>query len=203
MQKKEKIKIDAQVILASSSQTRITMVKKFFNNIRIEKHNVDEQLEKNNKRDLKPEELAKHLAMKKAQSISNIFNDKYIIGCDQILECEGKLLNKPKDLDEAKANLLLLSGKKHKLFTCLYVLKKTKEFFVEETISHLYFKKITIQAIDKYISENIKTALSCVGSYKIEDNDKYNFLEIIEGNKEAIVGFPIKNLIKKFQSNKL
>ena len=108
MQKKEKIKINAQVILASSSQTRITMLKKFFNNIKIKKHNVDEHLEKKNKKDLKPEELAKHLAMKKAQSVSNIFNDKYVIGCDQILECEGKLLNKPKDLDESKENLLLL-----------------------------------------------------------------------------------------------
>ena len=43
------------------------MLKKFFNNIKIKKHNVDEHLEKKNKRDLKPEELAKHLAMKKAQ----------------------------------------------------------------------------------------------------------------------------------------
>ena len=94
MQKKEKIKINAQVILASSSQTRITMLKKFFNNIKIKKHNVDEHLEKKNKRDLKPEELAKHLAMKKAQSVSSIFNDKYVIGCDQILGAkENYLIN--------------------------------------------------------------------------------------------------------------
>ena len=72
--------------------------------------------------------MAKHLAMKKAQSVSSIFNDKYVIGCDQILECEGKLLNKPKDLDEAKENLLLLSEKNINFSHVYMYLKKQKNF---------------------------------------------------------------------------
>ena len=72
----------------------------------------------------------------------------------------------------------------------MYVLRNTEEYLVEETISQLYFKKISEKTIETYINENKKTALSCVGSYKIEDNDKYNFLEILEGSEEAIIGFP-------------
>ena len=145
--------------------------------------------------------LAKYLAKKKAESVCNRSNDKYIIGCDQVLECNGKLISKAQNLVEAKENLAYLTGKKHQLFTCLYVLRNAEEYLVEETISQLYFKKISEKTIETYINENRKTALSCVGSYRIEDNDKYNFLEVLEGSEEAIIGFPLKNFIKKLRSN--
>ena len=201
MKEKEKIIVNPHVILASSSLTRIKLLKKFFKNFEIQRHLVDEKLEKSLMTHLTAKDLAKHLAMKKAKSVCNQTNDKYIIGCDQVLECNGKLINNPQNLDEAKENLIFLTGKKHKLFTCLYVLRNTEEYLVEETISQLYFKKISNESIETYINENKKTALSCVGSYKIEDNKKYNFLEILEGSQEAIIGFPLKNLIKKLRSN--
>ena len=47
------------------------------------------------------------------------------------------------------------------------------------------------------------TTLSCVGSYKIEDNNKYKFLEIVKGDEESIVGFPIKKFIQKIRKEKL
>ena len=150
---------------------------------------------------LTAKDLSKYLAKKKAESVCSRSDRKYIIGCDQVLECNGKLISKAQNLVEAKENLAFLTGKKHQLFTCLYVLRNTEEYLVEETKSQLYFKKISEKTIETYINENKKTALSCVGSYKIEDNDKYNFLEILEGSEEAIIGFPIKNFIKKLGSN--
>ena len=176
-------------------------IKKFFKNFEIQRHLVDEKLEKSLMTHLTAKDLAKHLAMKKAKSVCNHTNDKYIIGCDQVLECNGKLISKAQNLVEVKENLAYLTGKKHQLFTCLYVLKNTEEYLVEETISQLYFKKISEKTIETYINENRKTALSCVGSYKIEDNDKYNFLEVLEGSEEEIIGFPLKNFIKKLRSN--
>ena len=67
--------------------------------------------------------------MKKAQSVSSIFNDKYIIGCDQILECEGKLINKAQNLDEAKENLAYLTGKNIS-FSHVYMYLKTQKNFL-------------------------------------------------------------------------
>ena len=90
--------------------------------------------------------------------------------------------------------------KKHKLHTCLYVLKEDKEFFIEEVTSELYFKKVSEVKIDKYLKDNKETALNCVGSYKIEDNDKYNFFTNYFRNKESILGFPIKKFIEKLES---
>ena len=47
------------------------------------------------------------------------------------------------------------------------------------------------------------TALSCVGSYKIEDNNKHKFIEIVDGNLETIIGFPAKNLIDIIKNEKV
>ena len=201
VKEKKKIEVNPHVILASSSLTRIKLLKKFFKHFEIKKHLIDEKLEKSIMKHLTAKDLAKYLAKKKAESVCSRSDRKYIIGCDQVLECNGKLISKAQNLVEAKENLAYLTGKKHQLFTCLYVLRNTEEYLVEETTSQLYFKKISEKTIETYINENKKTALSCVGSYKIEDNDKYNFLEILEGSEEAIIGFPIKNFIKKLGSN--
>ena len=140
------------------------------------------------------------LQKKKAESVSKTNKNFLVIGCDQTLECNKKIISKPENYIQAKKNLMFLSGKKHKLHTCLYVLKEDKEFFIEEVTSELYFKKVSEVQIDKYLKENEETALNCVGSYKIEDNDKYNFLQIISGNNESILGFPIKKFIEKVES---
>ena len=198
--KKEKNKKYPQVILASSSKTRINILKKIFKKIQIKKHKINEKREKNSNKHLRAKELAKHLAKKKAESISETNKTFLIMGCDQILECKKHIISKPENCVQAKKNLLFLSGKKHKLHTCLYVLKEDKEFFIEEVTSELYFKKVSEIQIDKYLKENKETALNCVGSYKIEDNDKYKFLQIISGNNESIVGFPIKKFIEKLES---
>ena len=70
------------------------------------------------------------------------------------------------------------------------VLKRLqKQFF--------FFKTITEQQLDTYLNENNKTALTTVGSYKIEDNEKYKFIKIISGDIETIKGFPLKNFLEK------
>ena len=199
IKEKKKIEINTQVILASSSETRIRRLKSFFSNVEIVNHKINEDKEKKKNKNLNAKELARYLAQIKAESVNTKWKNDFIIGCDQTLECMKKIISKPMNLKEAKENLLFLSGKKHELHTCLYVLKNSKEYFVEQRTSYMMFKKITETQIEKYLRTNQKTAMSCVGSYKIEDNKKHNFLQIIKGEEEAIVGFPIKKFIQKLQ----
>ena len=66
----------------------------------------------------------------------------------------------------------------------------------------MLFKKISQKKIDEYLSQQNKEVLKSVGSYRIEDNSKYNFLKILKGDYETIIGFPLKNFIKKFMKEK-
>ncbi len=196
------ITFDQQVILASSSKTRQEEISKYFKTAVYFKHRIDENREKKENSDLDAKDLAFHLARSKAISVGLKYKDKIVIGCDQTLECNKKIFSKPNSLNKAKSNLKELSGKKHKLYTCIYVLRNFREYFVEETSAELFFNKATSTQINNYVERNKETALNCIGSYKIEDNKKYKFLKVIKGNKESIIGFPLKKLLRKIRKEK-
>ena len=50
-------------------------------------------------------------------------------------------------------NVIDESGKKHKLFTCIYVLKDLREYFVEETSAELSFRRTSDAEINDYIKK--------------------------------------------------
>ena len=122
-----------------------------------------------------------------------------IIGSDQILVTSKGIINKPQNIIQAKDNLNFLSGKEHSLISSVYVIRSKKFFFEETKEALLFFRKISRAVIEEYVKENKKTALSSVGSYKIEQNKKYNFIKVIKGDQETIIGFPLKKLIKRLE----
>ena len=188
-----------QVVLASLSKTRQIEIKKYFKDVILTKHCVDETKEKKKHKQLNAKDLAYHLARLKAISVSAKYKDKFVIGCDQTLECNARILSKPNTLNKAKKNLKELSGKKHNLFTCIYILKDLREYFVEETSAELSFRKTSDEEINNYVEKNKLTAINCVGSYKIEENKKYKFIKILKGKKESIIGFPLAKFLRKIR----
>ena len=189
------------VILASSSKTRISYLKKYFRKAIAIQHKVDEiEIKKKNK-DLSFKNLVKLLAKRKAQSIMEDYPKGIIIGSDQLLICDGKLFNKSKSISEARSNLNKLKGKKHTLISSTYAIKNQKPYFEETKEAEVLFKNVSQIRIEKYLTEKKKEVLMSVGSYRIEDNKKYNFLKIVRGDHETIIGFPLINLKKKFMED--
>tara|TARA_A100001011_G_scaffold309565_1_gene325745 strand:+ start:892 stop:1494 length:603 start_codon:yes stop_codon:yes gene_type:complete len=186
-----------QVILASSSQTRISYIKKYFDRILAVKHKVQESNIKKQNAELSFKDLAELLSKKKAESIIDKYPQSIIIGSDQILVCDGKIRNKSNSLSKAKENLINLRGKKHRLISSTYVIKSKKFYFKETKDAEILFKNISKRKIEEYLQEEKKNVLMSVGSYRIEDNSKYNFLTVLKGDYETIIGFPLKNLVKK------
>ena len=191
-----------QVILASSSKTRVNYLKQHLDRILVVRHKVDEKKIKDEFIETNFTDLVRLLAKKKAESVMEDYSKNIIIGSDQILVCEGKLINKSENLSDAKNNLINLRGKRHTLISSLYVIKNKKFYFEETKKAEMLFKKISQKKIDEYLSEQNKEVLKSVGSYRIEDNSKYNFLKILKGDYETIIGFPLKNFIKKFMKEK-
>ncbi len=191
-----------QVILASSSKTRVNYLKQHLDTILVVRHKVDEKKIKDEFIETNFTDLVRLLAKKKAESVMEDYSKNIIIGSDQILVCEGKLINKSKNLSDAKNNLINLMGKRHTLISSLYAIKNKKFYFEETKKAEMLFKKISQKKIDEYVSQQNSEVLKSVGSYRIEDNSKYNFLKILKGDYETIIGFPLKNFIKKFMKEK-
>jgi septum formation protein len=138
------------------------------------------------------------LAKLKAQSVIEN-KEELIIGSDQILICERQLIDKPRTINEAKRNLIFLRNKKHKLISSVVVIYRDDIVFKETKEAILQMKNISDNDIEIYLAKNKETALNCVGSYKIEENNKYNFLEVIKGDLETIIGFPASKFIERFK----
>lgn len=185
-----------KIVLATSSNTRIKMLKEYISEFSIQPHKIDESKFKT---ESKPKKSVFELAKNKALSIQNMYPDHLIIGSDQILFCDNKILSKPHTLEKAKQNLFFMRNKKHTLFSSIYVNLNGKVFYSKTTSAMLYFNNISDKTINDYVKNNKKTVLTTVGSYRIEENQKYNFIKIIRGNKETIKGFPIKDLLKKLK----
>ena len=90
-------------------------------------------------------------------------------------------------------------GKEHQLLSAIYVFYKKNLYFSEVKKAKLIFKTITEKNLNSYLNENGETALSSVGSYKIEDNEKYKFIEILSGDLETIKRISIDKLFKKME----
>tara|TARA_A100001011_G_scaffold357508_1_gene402435 strand:+ start:3447 stop:4049 length:603 start_codon:yes stop_codon:yes gene_type:complete len=189
------------VILASSSQTRISYLKKYFRRAIAVQHKVDEMEIKNKNKDLSFKDLVKLLAKRKAQSIMEDYPEGIIIGSDQLLICDGILFNKSKNISEARSNLIKLKGKTHTLISSTYAMKNQKPYFEETKEAEMLFKNVSQLSIEEYLMEKEKEVLMSVGSYRIEDNKKYNFLKILKGDHETIIGFPLINLKNKFMED--
>ena len=199
-EKQEKYTKLSKVILASSSEVRKIMLEQYFSEVINVPHKAEEEKYKNQKK--KPAEIVLRIAKEKAMSVLEDYPNETIIASDQILVFENHVLSKPKSLKEATKKLLSLRNKTHKLHSSIYVLQKGKLYFQQVKEASLFFANISQNDVELYVKNNKKTVLTTVGSYKIEENSKYKFLRIIEGDRETILGFPIEDLIKKIKNEK-
>ena len=199
-EKKEKDTQFARVILASSSEVRNEVLNQYFLDVVNVPHSVEE--EKFKTRQNSPEGIVHRIAKEKALSVAESYPNEMIIASDQILLCENKVISKPKTLEEAKQKLLFLRNKTHKLYSSIYVIQNQKLYFQQVKKATLFFANITQKEIEVYVKNNTKTVLTTVGSYKIEENTKYKFIKIIDGDIETILGFPVKDLMKKIKNEK-
>ena len=183
-------------ILASSSEARKKISKKYKLNILIKNHKICEASEKNRIKHENYKKIPLILAKKKAESLVEQYPDDYIIGSDQILYFERKIYNKPKSLEEAAKNFKMFQGRTHELISSIYITKGYKKIWSTTKQAIIKFTNLSNEEIKNYLKKNKKIALETVGSYKIESL-RYKFITVIKGNKDTIMGFPIGNFINK------
>ncbi len=74
-----------------------------------------------------------------------------LLVADSVVTCEGKLLRKAKDYDDAKAMLELQSGNKTSVITCMIYKSKEKEV-IDLSITTYQFSEFKKVDIKKYLN---------------------------------------------------
>ena len=188
--------------LASKSETRGKLLKNAKISFSRIDHGVDEDEVKISLQNQSPTEIAVKLSELKATQPNPENKEDLVIGSDQVLDLEGKLFNKARDLDEAKSQLIELSGKKHNLITSTVIAQNKNIIWRHLDKSTLVMRSLTTQEIDNYLNEVDKSILNLVGVYAIEQ-EGIKLFEQIDGDFFSIQGLSVTPLINFLRQHSL
>ncbi len=190
-----------KIVLASKSGVRKNILDKYRLRSIVVPSNVDEDQVKEAllNKGADPEIISKNLAELKSVKVSMKYPDHLVLGADSVISLNLKLINKPKSREEAYDILKLLNGNKHYLISSVCISKNGAMIWNYTDKSELKMKKLSDIELKKYLS-GIKTEiLLAYGVYQIEAGG-LNLFEYIKGDKDSIMGLPIKQ-IKEYIDN--
>ena len=141
---------------------------------------------------LSGEEIAKHIARGKAEAYRSLIQaDELVITADTIVWLDGTVMGKPKDEEEAKDMLMLLSGKTHQVITgvCLTTASMQKTF---ATVTDVTFATLTDEEVDYYVTRY--QPMDKAGSYGVQEWIGFVGVENLSGSYFNVMGLPIQRL---------
>ena len=186
-----------QLILASSSKVRARLLEAAGLAFSIQSPGLDEHAMRQavgSTGALSPQDIAEVLARAKAEAVSELVRDAFVIGADQVLAFGGRILSKPDNMEAARKELLDLSGKSHILHSAVALATNGGTVWAHSESSTLVMRKLSPQFIGRYLAAAGEEVLSSVGAYQIEGLGIQLF-EKIDGDYFSILGLPLIPLL--------
>ena len=186
-----------KIILASGSGVR----KKILDNHKIESEVIVSHVDEDSIKDSLIQEganpliISKNLAELKSIRVSSKNPDRLVLGADSVISLNEKLINKPKSREEALEILKELNNSKHYLISSVCISKNGAMIWNHSESSELKMKKLSDEELMHYLKKIKTEILLAYGVYQIEA-DGLNLFEYIKGDKDSIMGLPIKQILK-------
>ena len=181
-----------QLILASTSKTRAALLAAAHIAFDTVPPRVDEQaiLQALIAEEAKPHDIADALAEMKARKVAYKYPTALVIGCDQVLECQGQIFSKPTDIDTARAHLNLLRGQTHRLLSAVVIYHEAKPIWRYMGKAALTMRDFSNQYRDDYLDRNWHQCQYSVGAYQLE-SEGIRLFSRVEGDHNTILGLPL------------
>jgi len=185
------------LILASSSKVRARLLEAAGLAFIVEGPGLDEHAMRqaiSSTGSLSPQDVAEVLARAKAEAVSELAPQAFVIGADQVLALGNHILNKPDSMEAARKELLDLSGKSHNLHSAVALASKGETVWAHSETSTLLMRELTPQFIGRYLAAAGDEVLSSVGAYQLE-GPGIQLFEKIDGDYFSILGLPLLPLL--------
>ena len=185
-----------KIILASKSGVRKEILDKHNIENEVIVSNIDEDEVKESLlgEGADPLSISKNLAEIKSIKVSNKNPDRYVLGADSVISLNDELINKPNSREEAFRILKKLNNSVHYLISSVCISKNGAMIWNHSVSSELKMKNLNDSELHSYLNKIDTKILLAYGVYQIEA-DGLKLFEYVKGDKDSIMGLPIKDII--------
>ena len=190
------IKKKTLLVLASASPRRKELIEHLHREVVIEVSDIEEVITKT-----EPSEVVCELAVQKAECVAKrVQGNATVIGADTVVACDGKILGKPQDREDAIRMLTMLSGRKHSVYTGVALCRHVggtlvTDSFYEETKVEFY--SMSQQEIESYVDSG--DPMDKAGAYGIQSGAGI-FVKAIERDYDTVVGLPVSAVYQRLKA---
>ncbi|TLS77944.1 septum formation protein Maf [Mariprofundus erugo] len=182
-----------EVILASQSPRRLTLLQSAGMAIEVQPQHIDESILPGES----VSETVTRLCRNKARSCKGAAHIP-IIAADTLVAIHGRAFGQPADLDHARAMLEELSGNTHEVITGVAV-RLGENMLCEQITTRVRFRQLDTDEISTYLLHN--EILDKAGGYAVQGGAA-SFIEAIDGPLDNVIGLPVQTTIRLIQQIK-
>ena len=183
-----------ELILASGSPRRKELLGKLGVAFRVRVSDVDEDIP-----ELDPARFVENLALAKASAVAILEPAASVIAADTTVALEGRILNKPADVQQNIEFIEHLSGRWHEVHTGICVVHAGHVVSAVE-LTRVKFRELSALEIHGYAASG--EGLDKAGGYGIQELGMA-LVERIEGDFFNVMGLPVVRLIALARSTDL
>lgn len=178
------------LILASRSKVRQALLDGAGIPLEICPADLDERQLETGAASQAPGAVAAHLAREKARAVAKLHAGALTLGADQTLALGATRFSKPADVENAREQLRMLSGKTHELHTAIAFVHDNTVLFEHVGVARLTMRAFSDEFLASYLKCAGAAATASVGAYQLESFGIQLF-ERIEGDYFTILGLPL------------
>jgi septum formation protein len=175
----------SRLVLASGSPRRAELIARLgISPAAIDPADIDETPRK----DEPPARYAARVAAEKAAVVAARHADAAVLGADTVVAAGRRILPKTDDIDEARACLQLLSGRRHRVHSAVTLIDAQGKARHRLSTSVVKFKRLTIAEIEAYLAGGDWRGKA--GAYGIQGYAE-SWVAMLSGSHSGVMGLPL------------